>query len=166
MGSNKIIPFSELNRRLAKDTKFKKETKTPSRGGNVHRRNRSTTSQTSAASDPTTASSRPSTAITAAELAAISNSGLKSKIFSAGGNTDKPTRAGSNSKRVGRGIRKIASDDNISVTSAEARRSRVVEESKRFEFKRPKTANERRVGLGIDMLEINSGRTIAIGVGP
>ncbi|KAF8419281.1 hypothetical protein EV426DRAFT_720036 [Tirmania nivea] len=178
--THQIIPWDELNRRLAKETQL------PSMGaqlrkssisaGILHRRGRSADSgYTMSGSVPLSFGiSRPTTAVVENVEVAINGFGMKSKLISVG-KTGPQVPASSTSAReramLGRSVRRVASDDTIRSGAGSWR----LTDHRRVELQRPQPAAEKGVGVGlgigvskelskVEPLGVQGGRTTAIGV--
>lgn len=180
--THKIIPWDELNRRLAMETQTSMGAqlrKSCISAGISHRRGRSADSgYTMSGSVPLSFGvSRPTTAVVQNVEVAINGFGMRSKLISVG-KTGSQVPEQSTSVRdkamLGRSVRRVASDDTIRSGTGSWR----LTDQCRAELRRPQTAAEKGVGvgLGIDMLEelpkkseplgVQGGRSITIGVIP
>jgi len=180
--THKIIPWDELNRRLAKETEPSSMgaqlRKSSVSAGISHRRGRSADSgYTMSGSEPLSFGvSRPTTAVVKNAEVAINGFGMKSKLVSVGkigSQIPVPSASAKDRAMLARGVRRVSSDDTIRSGAGSWR----LMEHRRAELKRPqvRAGKEVGVGLGIDMseelpriglLEVHGGRTIAIGVIP
>ncbi|KAF8449996.1 hypothetical protein BGX38DRAFT_522816 [Terfezia claveryi] len=180
--THKIIPWDELNRRLAMETQSRMGAqlrKSSISAGISHRRGRSADSGfTMSGSVPLSFGvSRPTTAVVQNVEVAINGFGMRSKLISVGKTGPQVPEQSTSARQkamLGRGVRRVASDDTIRSGTGSWRLTNQCG----AELKRPQTAAEKRVGvgLGIDMLEelpkkieplgVQGGRLIAIGVIP